>query len=176
MTDLRDIEIYAQDYRTARDHLAGVLAELDEATRALRSARMAAIRSAVHGAQKARSILSHAVADAPELFAKPKSRVLHGVRCGYRKAKDEVVYPEDRKLIELIRKVCSPEQAEALIVCKESPARKALTLLDEKLLRRLGIQIKPGADEVIAEPVDGDLEKALDALLGDLGEDLDGIA
>jgi arsenate reductase-like glutaredoxin family protein len=119
--------------------------------------------------------LHQAVEDAPELFRKPKTIVLHGIKVGYSKGKGVIEYASDDTLISKIHKHC-PEQADTLIRTKESPVKAALNNLDAALLRKLGVTITQTGDQVVVRPVDGEIDKLIAALINSDPEDTEGAA
>jgi hypothetical protein len=167
MITAADIDLQAETYRQAQDRLHQLLAELRAAQDSMQRERTPGIRRAVIEAKRARAELAASVRSAPELFVRPKSRQVHGIEVGFRKQPDAWQWPDDPKLCAQIRKVL-PDQAEVLIEIKESPVRRALKQLNAALVRKLGILIRPGRDEVLCKPVDGEVDKLLALLMGDL--------
>lgn len=168
MSTVHDIELAAEDHRAARDRLERLLSDLEARTRTLQRERLPRIRAAVIEAKATRHALAQAIEEGREHFARPKIRVLHGIKCGYRKAPDAWQWPGDAKLVALIRKHCPGGQAETLVQTTERPVKKALKQLGEPLRRKLGILVAPGGDVLMIDPVEGDLERLLNALLGDV--------
>lgn len=103
---------------------------------------------------------------APNLFVKPRSINVNGVRAGYRKAEDQLDWGEDAALIKRIRALL-PEQADLLIRTEESLVADALVQLDAKQHRALGISRITGADNPYVTVGSADVEKLAQALIAD---------
>lgn len=105
-----------------------------------------------------------AVSEAKSAFDSPKTRILHGVRCGFRKAKDSVQVLNDNNTCALIGQHM-PELADTLIAVTSRPIIAALEQLEDADLRKLGCRRVPGKDEPIAKLADTDLDKVVAALM-----------
>ena len=82
----------------------------------------------------------------------------------------------DAQLIERIKRLVdagelSEEQQEMLIARTERPVAKALEKLDARLLKRLGVTVAADCDEVLIKSVDGEIEKAVNAVIKDVTQD-----
>lgn len=168
MTDLTDIdrltEAYADTRATLSDRVAVLRAELDALTRR----ELPDIRAAQAAAQDARDKLRAAIEAAPELFAKPRTRTLHGVRVGWMTGKARVEVDDEADTIARIRRLLPEAQAELLIRVKESVDRNAVGDLTTADLKRLRIRVQPGAEAIVIKPQDGQLDKLIKALLPDM--------
>ena len=58
-----------------------------------------------------------------------------------------------------------------LIARTERPVAKALEKLDARLLKRLGVTVAADADEVLIKSVDGEVERAVNAVIKDVTQD-----
>lgn len=102
----------------------------------------------------------------PELFEKPKTRTLHGVRLGWMKQRGKLEWDDDRALIDALRKLLG-EEAEGLIRRTEKPIAARLQDLPARDLRRLGVRVADDTDVVVIKTADDALDKLIDALIGD---------
>ncbi len=170
MNPMQEIELKAQSYSTAREALAGVLAALDDETRALRKKYLARIRTLVVLAKARRADLHVLIAARPELFTKPRTRILHGVKCGFGKGKGKVEFDDEDAVIARIRKLLPEEQAELLISVKENVSKTAVCDLSVDDLKRLGIRVEGTGDVVVIKDAAGDVDKLVEALLKDDAE------
>lgn len=170
MATLNEIEVKAQSYGTAREALAGVLAALDDETRALRKKYLARIRSLVATAKERRADLHTLIAESPALFAKPRTRILHGVKCGFGKGKGKVEFDDEDAVIARIRKLLPEDQVELLISTKENVSKSAVCDLSVEDLKRLGIRVEGTGDVVVIKDAAGDVDKLVEALLKDDAE------
>lgn len=95
---------------------------------------------------------------APQLFVKPRSLTVDGVRCGYLKAADSIDWGDDAAVIARI-KALLPDQATLLIRTQESLVADALAGLDPKDLVKIGVRTVTGADNHFITVSDNDVEK-----------------
>lgn len=103
---------------------------------------------------------------APQLFVKPRSLAINGVRAGYRKAEDQLDWGDDDALIKRIRALL-PKQADILIRTQETLVIDALAQLDADAHRSLGIARISGADNPFITVGSADVEKLAQALISD---------
>lgn len=166
MTTLIDIEKSARKYADARDHLAGIVAALNDSIEALKRDHMKRLKKAVADAADHHDALKTLIEQAPELFVRPRTVVLHGIKLGYQKGKGKIEWDDPDQVVRLIKKYF-PEQADVLIATSEKPAREALNGLTAAELKKLGISISEGGDAVFIKPADSAVDKMVDALLKD---------
>jgi arsenate reductase-like glutaredoxin family protein len=171
MTSLSDIEARAKRYAEARERLAGIVAALNEGIEALKRAEMPRLKKAVAAAAEQYDALQALIADAPELFVRPKTLTLHGIRIGYMKGKGGIVWDDPAAVVAAIEKHL-PDQAEALIRWTAKPLKEALNQLDVATLRKIGCRVVDTGEQVVIKPVDGEVDKLVDALLRDAVEDV----
>lgn len=168
MTDMTTIEERTRYYAAARDELATRIQALDAEVVTIREQHRAGILEALRAHKEAEDSLRAAIADAPGLFDKPRTRVMHGIRVGYHKGKGGLEIADEDATLKLIRKHC-PDKVDALIKVTEKPIRKALQNLDAGLLKKLGVNILGTGDVIVLAATDGDLDKLIKALQGDDG-------
>lgn len=114
----------------------------------------------------ARETLQQLLDAAPQLFKKPRSIAINGVRAGYRKAEDSLDFADEKAVIARIRALL-PDQADLLIRTEESLVADALPQLDAKALRSIGISQVSGADQSFISLGDSDVEKLAKILISD---------
>lgn len=165
---LTEIETLTRVYSEARAYLTGVVTALQADLERVKHPVLPVIRDAVGEVAEAHDALKAALEDAPELFAKPKTRTIHKVKVGYRKQTGKVEVADEEKTIKLIRKRLPADQAELLIRVRESVHKPAVYDLTAADLKRLGICIADDTDEVVIKPVDGDVDKLVNALLAEI--------
>jgi hypothetical protein len=127
---------------------------------------MVAIRGRAESCALMKSTLLALVRDHPELFDRPRTRVVEGIRIGFRKAKGRLEIADEARSIALIRRHLA-EISETLVKVKESLVKAALARLPAADLRRVGVTLVETGDEPVVEPTAGELEKLVDALLDD---------
>lgn len=161
---MREIETRAQAYASARDELGGMVAALEEGIEALKREHLPAIRRAIRKASEHHERLRQAIDMAPGEFERPRTQILHGIRVGYAKGKGRLVIEDENRAMTRIR-LHYPEQVEYLIACKYTPVKEALLKLPAADLKKIGARIEGTEDEIVIRPVDGAVEKMVDALL-----------
>lgn len=167
MSTLTDIEQLTESYAIERDALAALVVEMNEAMEGVKRERLAAIKAAVKSAREAKDKLKIAIVGAGGLFEKPRTRVMHGIKVGFTKQRGSVVFDDEEKVIERIRKQLPKEQVELLIRTKESVHKPAVYDLVANDLKRLGIRITDDCDAVVIKSVDSEVDKLVSALLSE---------
>lgn len=166
MTSHADIEAAAKVYADSRAVLADRMASLADETRALRRRRLPGIRSSANTAAAACQALVDLVDGARDLFARPRTRIFHGIKVGLAKGKGKISWEDDEAVVRLTRKHF-PERAETLIRIKETPSKTALAELTAAELKKLGVTVDEAGDQVVAKPTDSEIDKLVAALLED---------
>jgi len=162
--EITAIDLLARQYADAQ-------MDLDELTNKLKVVIDAAVRErwqelkrATTRAAERYEALYASVCEAKPAFEQPKTRILHGIRVGYRKAKDSIQVLNDDNTCALIKKLL-PEQQDVLISTTERPVMSALEQLEDDQLKRIGCRRVPGKDEPVAKLADTDLDKIVAALM-----------
>lgn len=173
MTTMQEIDKKAENYAAAREALLGTKLALDEELAALKRRYMKLIRRLVETGKQRAAELSAAITASPQLFVKPRTVILHGVRLGIMKSRGELAWDDEAKVIARIRAQLPKEQAELLIRVKETVAKGAVYDLTAADLKRFGIRIEGAGDVVTIKDAAGDLDKWLDAMLAEDPEEID---
>jgi len=125
-----------------------------------------AIRRAAEKAAQLQEELREAIGNHPECFEKPKTMILHGIRFGYQKGKGAMDWDDDARVVSLIYKHF-PEMVDVLIRTTEKPLKKALNALPAADLRKIGITVEETGDEIFIKFTDSEIDKIVNAILGD---------
>ncbi len=163
---MTDIENLTKTFAGARDELASRLDALREEQAAAKRRRLQGIKNALQRVQASYDELHAAVEASPQLFDKPKTRVLHGIRVGWIKQRGKLEIADTAATVKALRKLLGDE-ADAYIKVTESPVRSALANLPAKDLQRCGIAVADDVDAVVIKAASGDLDKLIDALIND---------
>lgn len=158
------IEGLTKTYADAHGALADVLSEAEAEVVAARRRHMRRIKNAAEKKAQAHEALSAAIAAAPALFEKPRSRLFHGVRVGLQKGKGELKFDDAAQVVKLIRKHF-PEQFDVLVKIEERPLKTPLAQLAAADLKKLGITVENTGPQVLIKVADTDLDKLLAAML-----------
>lgn len=168
---LEHIAQLAYEYSVAHEALADSVTALNSEIEALKRRNLASLRQRVRVAAEARASLAEAIRAAPELFENPRMRVLAGVKLGIVKSRGKVEFDDEAAVIERIRRLVPAEQAELLIRVSERVHKPAVYDLSGTDLKRLGIRITDDGDQIVIRPADSEVDKLVEALLGDLTEE-----
>lgn len=172
MATMQQIEVAAQVFSQKRRELSDVCVGFQRDIEATKARHLQALKLAVAEAKAQHASLCSLLQQSPELFTKPRSVVLHGVKLGYMKGKGKMVIEDEDKTIKLIRKHFA-DQAEVLINTTESPAKKALEQLSVDELKKLAVQVESTGDVVFAKDTAADVDKLVKAFLKDDTEEED---
>lgn len=164
--DMSDIEGLAKAYAEARAALATQVALAEADVAAAKKPHLPKIRKLVGEATNAKTALSNALEDSQVLFRKPKSRVLHGIKVGWAKAKGKVSFANKDSVVQLIRRHM-PERFEELVNVTETPSKPALSRLSGTELKKIGVTVDSDTDAVLIKPADSAIDKLVDALIDD---------
>lgn len=161
---LADIEkqtrTFAEHQRDLRFLVEALQAEVEHAKRRA----MKKIRNAVERAANSRAGLKALIEQRPDLFVKPRSVVIDGIKVGFQKAKGGLVIDDEKRTCELIH-LYFPSEVEQLIVATEKPVKSELNLLTAADLRRIGVKVTNDTDEVLIKDTASDVDKLVAALL-----------
>ena len=163
--DLTAIEKLTERYADERALLDSLVMELQGTLENVKNARLPKIRKAVAATAASLAHLREALADAPELFDKPKTQIFHGIRVGYRKGKGEVEWNDEALVVARIKEHFGNVGSKAYLVVTERPSKDALKELEPADLRKLGARIEGDGEEVYVKETDGEAEKVVNALL-----------
>jgi hypothetical protein len=163
-TEMRDIERKALAYSTGRAKLAEIVGTLQEGIEALKRDYLPTLRYQIRRLAEQEADLKALLEENPDLFVKPKTVVLHGVRVGFEKGKGAVLIEDEDQVVKLIKKRL-PELAEQLIKTVETPLKAGLAQLSVAQLKSIGCQVEETGDRVVIRAVDRDVDKLVTALL-----------
>jgi hypothetical protein len=164
MTSISDIETLAKAYAAEREKLMLAYVALDVELDKLKRARLPGIKRYVAKAAELHAQLAALVADAPDLFVRPRTVIVHGIKIGYEKGKGSVCFDDADQVIKLLRKHM-PEQLDALVKVTETPRKTAIAALSVAEAKRIGCTVVNAGDQVVIRPVDSEIDKLVDKLL-----------
>lgn len=172
MTTLTEIEELTKQYALARVSLRSRVQALEDEIRQAKRQRLPAIKKAIQTAMAARARLGVAIEDNRDLFRRPRTQVFHGVKVGYQKKPGGLSWASDERVVKLIKENL-PDMAEVLIKTTEKPLKKALAGVPEDDLKRIGVRVAKGSDQVCIKPTDSEIDKLVEALLSESGDEHD---
>lgn len=95
---------------------------------------------------------------APQLFVKPRSLAVDGVKAGYRKAEDTLDWDDEAVVAKRIAALL-PQQYDLLVRTHTSLVIDSLTALDADDLKKIGVRTVTGVDSHYITVGDNDAEK-----------------
>ncbi len=169
MATLSEIEKLAKEFSEARAILRDRVDVLNMGLEALKKKYIPGIRSAVEKAKEKQAVFSDAIEDSPDLFVKPRTLTLFGIRFGIEKQKGKLEWEDKNVVVKLIKKLF-PDSWETYVKVKEDPMKKTLATLPSADLKKLGIQVTETGDAVVIKPADSEVDKLVEALLNEKRE------
>lgn len=166
MTKMQTIETKTREFRAAHDLLAERVASMNDEIEKIKRRRLPGIKTAVQAAADARATLAGEIEKAPELFEKPKTVTIAGIRVGYAKGKGKIILDDPKRTLTLIKKNF-PSLAPTCIRTSAAPNLKALANVPISTLKALGGRVEETGDQVVIKPVDDEVDKLVSALLAE---------
>jgi len=161
---MAEIEAATGLYSVAHAALAGTIGGLEDEIAQVKAKYRARLLTQVAQARTLKAQLRTMLEAHPELFERPRTVVFAGIKVGFQKGKGSISIESPARTMQLIRKHL-PDQAEILIVTEEKPNKDAIAALEGDDLKRIGCAITGTGDKTVITSVEGDIEKAIDALL-----------
>lgn len=161
------IDGMAKTYAAKRTVLSERVSALEAEILDLKRRRLPGIKSAAAEATTLQSDLRAAIEAAPQLFVKPKTYTLHGIKCGYQKGKGKLHWEDDAKVVEKIEKLFDKETQEILIVVTRKPSKDALANLPVADLRKLGVTVEATGEQVVVKATDSEIDKLVSKMLSE---------
>lgn len=165
-----EIDSLTKAYSKARTLLAERVNTLNAELRAVHSRKIEGIKSALAAAADAKAQLVALLQQHPELFVKPRTMTLNGIKVGYGKGSGRVDWDDDASVIARAEKLLakedlSQEQFDLVVITKKELSAAGLRNLDTKLLVRLGVTVEGTGDVVIVKTEDGAVDKLVKRIL-----------
>lgn len=142
--------------------------ELNKAVTPIYSAHRVGLDAAAEEEASAKASLQALVDAAPQLFSRPRSILVDGVKAGYRKGEDELDWDDAATVIKRIRALPElADMAQVLIRTEETLNIAALAELTSTQRQRIGVRRIAGIDQNFISFTDTDVEKLVKAILAD---------
>lgn len=172
MIPIQEIEMRTERFSAVHTELHGYIHAVEEEQRKLKQKHKTRLKSLVEEYVNAKTDLKAGLEESPSLFTSPKTKVLHGIKIGYRKMRGKIGWDNEAAVIARIKQ-CYDDEAGVLITVTEKPNKDALEKLAAKDLKKLGITVTDPDDQVVIKPVDSDIDKLVNTLINDI-DDLTG--
>lgn len=164
MNPLSPIEARAKFYADARAAVSTIVTELNDGIEALKRSRMKDLKRCINAAAEQQDKLKALIEERPDLFVKPRTVVMHGIKLGYAKGKGSVEFDDAERVADRVAKHFG-EQFDVLIATKHTPVKAALCQLSAADLKKLGVTVEGTDDVVVIKPTDSAVDKLVTALL-----------
>ncbi|MCU7906503.1 MAG: hypothetical protein KZQ76_11820 [Candidatus Thiodiazotropha sp. (ex Epidulcina cf. delphinae)] len=168
MSNLKNIEEKAKNHAKAREILNERLVTLEDEKRRMIRKHLKGLRAAAATVARTHNELHTEIDASHDDFQKPRTRVYEGLQVGLRKSNGSVKF-NLKQTITAIRRYL-PDQESALIKIEEKVVSKAVGTLSADILKKIGVTVIPGSDQVVIKPTDSEINKLIDAWLSDLSE------
>jgi hypothetical protein len=161
---ITEIDQLARQYADAQMALDGLTNDLrTKIDQVVRNAWPELRRATTRAAERYEALYA-LVSESRAVFDKPKTKILHGVRVGFRKSKDTVQVLNTENTVALIKKHLA-DQAEVLISTTEKPVQSAIEQLGDGDLKLIGCKRVAGSDEPVAAIAETEIDKVVQALM-----------
>lgn len=169
-TDLAAIQKRAAALSECRDKLSALFITLQTNLDTVKNGSLPEIKRVARQVAKEHNELVDLIRANSELFERPRSYVVDGIKFGMQKQQGSLKWDDDTKVVERIRRLVeqgemTPEQADLLINTTEKPVASALAQLEGRLLKRLGVTLEGAGDEPLIKSVDSTIEKAVTSVI-----------
>ncbi len=155
----------AAQYAEAFDGLASIKNAMTSEIEMISLKYKEKLKTAADNLVAATTALESAIVDSPEVFVKSKTQTLHGIKLGFRKATDELVYNADEETtIELIKSEL-PKKKKLLIKTEEKLIKTAVKNLSEGELQLIECEIEKNDDVVFIKSADDIIDKFVKQLM-----------
>lgn len=170
---LRVIDVKAKRLADAREALTKLVGQYRRAIEKLGVKRIPQIRAAAAAVAALEIVVSADIKARPDLFVKPRTITLHGIKLGLKKNQGHIEWDSEEKVIERIRKHAATLSAPAdvLIVTTYTVSKEALEKLPGDELKKLGVSLVDGTDAVVLKAADNTVDKLVKAILEGGGKD-----
>lgn len=163
MTTIAEIEKVSREYSKARTAVKKDILKYKNAVSLLKDKHTPVIEPQLKDIAALRKKLAKLIDENRELFNRPKSKTVNGIKFGLQKQKGKVIIEDEAQTVKLIKKNCRAMEGQ-LIVTTEKLIKTALQQLSGKLLKKLGVEITADTNEVIIKAADTDIDKLMDAI------------
>lgn len=167
------LEDLTRDFARKRETLQDRLRDLEHELTYVKRRRLRGIRSALALTQDAQAALESQIANNPDLFVRPRTITIDGVKVGLAKGKGKVEWDDVDRVVALIDRHFG-DQADTLVKVTRTPVRAALSNLTIAELKKIGCRVEETGDQIVIKPQDSELDKLVNRLLSDT-QDLEAI-
>ena len=165
--DITKLEKLCQRYDAECMALEAGVAALEADLEAVKQRHLAKLKRQAAVVARAEAELASAVEQAPQLFKRPRTLVLHGTKIGFANTIGSVVFEDGDYVVKAVRNVM-PERFDEFVKTEFTPRKDALRKLTPDELDVLACRVEGDGEVVVLKRVAGDVEKLMDKLISKL--------
>lgn len=170
MTTLQEIQKRATALSECRDRLSTLFLTLQGNLDTVKNGSMAEIKRVARQVAREHNELVAAINAHPELFEKPRTYVVEGIKFGMQASQGSLEWADDDKVCERIAALAAAgdipaDQVELLVTVTKKPVASAIRQLSPDLRRRIGVRLEGDGDQPLIKSVDSTIEKAVTSVI-----------
>lgn len=166
MTTISEFEELAKTHSANRVALGSAISKGHKGINDAFARHVPRVQAATDAAAESRAALERAVENNPDLFVKPKTMVLHGIKFGFAKNKGSLEFTDEEKVIGRIERLL-PKLAKNLIKTTRKIVKKQVAKLTVQDAKKIGVRIVNPEDEVVVSIPNDSLSKLALAFLAE---------
>lgn len=158
---MTDVVTQTESYADAVKRLDTALREMEDEVEKVRRGYLPEVVELSKRAAEEKALLVSVINENPELFEKPRTMTISGIKIGFRKQKGSIEIADEDNTIRLIKDKL-PERSDTLIKVTEKVVKKAAENLTAVELKAVGIEVTADTDEVVVAVVDDVISKLVE--------------
>lgn len=166
---LAQIEAGCERYENASATLEQLIADLEADLEAVKQKHLRGLKKQASAVAGCQAELHGMIESAPQMFEKPRTITVHGVKVGYTSSEGKLEFDEEETVVKLIKQL-HPRSAGMYLRASEHVNKDALKLLEPEDLKKLGCRITGAGEVVVLKRVAGDVEKLINKLTSKMVE------
>lgn len=165
MATMDQVKEAAKLYADNRELLALRVANLHTEIEELKRKHMPEILEAAGDTANVKETLAALIDESRELFAKPRSVIISGIRVGLKKGSGKNEIEDEEATIRLIHAHMPKKDWPLYIKTVEKVIKKPLEDLDGVTLKKIGVKVEGTGDVILIKATDSDVDKLVNAML-----------
>jgi phage host-nuclease inhibitor protein Gam len=158
------LDSQAGEFDSESSKLEQMIADLEADLETVKRKHLTLLKRQAGVVANREAALIAAIEAAPELFKKPRTLMMHGVKLGYTTSQGRVEFEDADQVVKLIRRYYA-DLLDEFVRTKEEPSKDALRRLTEPELAKICCRIEGAGDVVVLKRVAGDIEKLISRLI-----------
>lgn len=170
MSVLQEAQRRAAALSESRDTLSGLFLTLQAELDVVKNGAMPAIKRVARQVAKQHSELLDVIRENPDLFVKPRTYVVEGIKFGLLASQGSLTWDDDDAVCSRIFALASAgvipaDQVDLLVVVTKKPVATAIKQLTPDVRRRIGVRLEGDGDQPLIKSVDNTIEKAVTSVI-----------